>query len=260
MAKIIKSERHQAIILEISNPDKRNAITIEMYNDLEKAFIEASEDENTRAVVMTGSGQAFAGGTDINHLTTIQSGHDGVEYEAHMARVQSHLLRLRVPVISLVRGPCVGGGLALAALSDIVLCTPNAKFGSPIAHTIGNTISATTYARLQHTFGARASAEMLMTGALISAENAEKYGFVNSVHDEEIIENKLDEMLMRISRGAPKTIWSIKEIQHRANDYIMGIDTDDVFEKVYGSDDFRAGVRAFISREPAQFSKSLNNI
>ncbi len=170
-----------AVTLTLSNPERRNALSFEMYDTLEAEFAAIAADPAVRALVLRGDAGSFAGGTDIRHLVDITTGDEGVAYEKHMRRVQEGLLALRIPIISVVDGPCVGGGLVLAALSDLVFCTPRSRFGSPIARTLGNTLSPTSIRRLQACAGPRRTSEMLLTGRLLSAEEAERCGLVTAM-------------------------------------------------------------------------------
>lgn len=241
------------LTLTIARPEKRNALTAAMYDTLEQACREAAADRGVRAVVLRGAGGAFAGGTDIGDLQQIRTGADGVAYEARMRAVQQALLDLRVPVIAVVDGVCVGGGLVLAALSDLVLATPAARFGSPIARTLGNTLSATSMARLQQCFGRRRTSEMLLTGRLVGAEEATHAGFVTRLCEADELESALEEMLAAIRTAAPLSLASFKELERRIDAALATVEVEDVYRQIYGSRDFREGVEAFLARRPADF-------
>ena len=241
------------VTITFSQPRKRNALTYEMYDALQHACEDIARDAAVRAVVLRGAEGAFAGGTDIRHLADIHTGQDGVIYEARMRTVQESLLALRIPVVAVVEGACVGGGLVLAALADIVLCTPTARFGSPIARTIGNTLSATSLARVQECFGRRRASEMLLTGRLFDAAEAKEAGFVTDVVEPADMEARVGEVLDAIRACAPLSLRSFKEIERRLDAAVMTLDVDDVYREVYGSADFRHGVEAFLGRRPATF-------
>lgn len=251
----IEVRRHEGIVtLEFNNPSRRNAISLEMYAALEEECARLASDDSARTLVLRGAGGHFAGGTDIGDLTSISTGADGVRYEAHMRRVQHGFLDLRIPIIAVVEGACVGGGLVLAAISDLVLCTPDARFGSPIAFTLGNTLSAASLARLSATFGRRLAMEMLLTGRLVDASWALEAGFVTRVVDAADMQDALQEILTRIQQAAPLTLASFKEFERRVDSALLEIQVDDVYERVYGSDDFREGVSAFLERRAPRFS------
>lgn len=252
-AEVLVDRGPDLLTLTVSNPTRRNALTMAMYATLEREFRAAADDHELRAVVLKGAAGHFAGGTDINELRDISTGDLGVRYESSMRQVQQALLDLRVPIIAVVDGVCVGGGLVFAALSDIVYCTPRARFGSPIARTLGNTLSASALARLHSLLGRRRTAMMLMTGALIDAEEAFSAGFVTEIVDDEALADKLGETVDAIRRCAPESIWSFKEFERRLDDHVAGIRVDDVYRRVYDGADFQEGVKAFLAKRPSQF-------
>lgn len=244
------------ITVTFSNPRRRNAITLPMYDRFESVCSDIAADTAVRVLVLRGAAGDFAGGTDIADLVDIDTGEAGVAYEEHIARVQHCLLNLRVPIVAAVEGVCVGGGLVIAALSDLVYATPNARFGSPIARTLGNTLSAASLARLYATFGRRRTSEMLMTARLLSAQEAYEAGFVNRIVDSNALEATIDEATTTIASCAPASIRSFKEFERRIDHVLSEIATADVFAEVYGSNDFRAGVEAFLDKRRAEFTGS----
>ncbi|MFD1713452.1 enoyl-CoA hydratase-related protein [Amnibacterium flavum] len=250
---VLRSRDDGVVTFTLSQPERRNAISFEMYDRLEDEFAAIAADDTVRALVLRGAAGSFAGGTDIRHLADIHDGSAGVEYEAHMRRVQKGLIDLRIPVVSVVEGACVGGGLVFAALSDLVYCTPDARFGTPIARTLGNTISATSLARLQETFGRRRTAEMLLTGRLLTADEAERAGFVTAVLGGAALEARLGETLQAISQCSPESIWSFKELERRIDAHLSTVEVDDVFARIYGGRQFREGVAAFLGKRAARF-------
>lgn len=239
--------------ITLDNRAARNAITREMYDEFERALDTCGSDRSLRALVLRGADGAFAGGTDIAWLTEIRSGAQGVDYEAHMRRVQHRLTALDVPIISVVDGPCVGGGLVLAALSDLVFCTPNSQFGSPIARTIGNTLSPTSIARLRETFGRRRTAELLFTARLFPADEAWRAGFVNEVIDPAEIEARVTSALQTIRSCAPLTLRSFREFGRRIDAAVSQVEHDDVYASIYASADFAEGATAFLEKRRPRF-------
>jgi enoyl-CoA hydratase len=242
--------------ITLSNPQRRNAITLAMYDRFEAVCAEIAADPDARVVVLRGADGNFAGGTDIADLVDISSGEAGVEYESHIARVQQSLLNLRVPIIAVVEGVCVGGGLVFAAISDLVYATPDARFGSPIARTLGNTLSAASLARLYSTFGRRRTNQMLMTATLFTAQQAHEAGFLNAIVQPDALAATIDDVTSAINSCAPASIRSFKEFERRIDRALAEIPTADVFAEVYGSNDFRVGVEAFLGKRRAEFTGS----
>ncbi|GMM95829.1 enoyl-CoA hydratase-related protein [Microbacterium sp. MTN4-26] len=254
MSGTVSAETQDGVVtITLSYPERRNAITREMYVRLEEALAAVAAEPEARAVVLRGAGGAFAGGTDIRWLEEIGGGEEGVAYEARMREVQRGLIVLDVPVISVVDGACVGGGIVLAALSDLVLCTPGSRFGSPIARTIGNTLSPTSIHRLATTFGRRNTAEMLFTARLFGADEAREAGFVNAVLEPDALEERLAEMLASIRACAPLTLGSFRRLWRRIDASLADVEHDDVYADIYGSADFAEGVQAFLGKRTPRF-------
>lgn len=251
---VIVDRDGDVLTMTISNPQRRNAMTHAMYAVIETTCTRASRDPSLRAVVLRGAAGHFAGGTDISELETIISGDQGVQYEHYMAQVQATLLALRVPVIAIVEGVCVGGGLVLAALSDIVYCTPEAKFGSPIARTLGNTVSAASLARMYALLGRRLAGRMLLTGALIDAQEAERAGFVTAMVPRTELDAVLRTTLNEISECSSETIWSFKELERRIDEHLAAVPVDDIYRRIYGGVQFREGLSAFLDKRRPDFS------
>jgi enoyl-CoA hydratase len=231
--------------LTLSNPGKRNALTWQMYDQLESAC--AALDPDVRVVVLRGEGgQAFAAGTDIRQFTEFRTGDDGVAYERRIGRVLDTLMAVRVPVVAVVEGPAVGAGLVLAACCDIVVATPDAVFGAPIAHTLGNCLHPAVLARLQARLGAARTMAALFTATLLTAAEAAAAGFVAQVVDRADLDATVSTLVERIARGAPLTLAALKEVDRRLQAAVARVDADDVLRGCYGSADFREGVRAFL--------------
>ena len=240
--------------LTLSNPGRRNAITWPMYDALEQIEPLVARDRELRVVVQRGAGgEAFAAGTDIRQFTEFTTGEQGVEYERRIGRVLESLLRIRVPVVAVVEGPAVGAGLALAACSDVVIATPDAVFGAPVARTLGNTLPPGVLARLFQRLGAGRTMAMVLTARLLSATEAATAGLVAEVVAPERLDNYVAELLDRICGNAPLTLSALKEVERRVLRDGAGANADDVLSAVYGSRDFHAGVAAFLSHEAVEW-------
>jgi enoyl-CoA hydratase/carnithine racemase len=236
----------QAAVVELRNPGRLNAFTWSMYDQLSALPEYLTTHEDIRAVVIRGEGEAFAAGTDINQFVAFKTGEQGVAYEHRVGAVFEALSSIKVPTIALVEGPAVGAGLAVAAACDIVLATPGAVFGAPIARTLGNCLPAPVIARLQSRLGINRTMTMLLTATMLSARDAQAAGFVHQVHHEDEIDGELRKLLKRITTSAPLTLASIKEISRRIEHAAPAVPSDDLLQLCYGSEDFQEGVRAFL--------------
>ncbi|WP_108661577.1 enoyl-CoA hydratase/isomerase family protein [Acuticoccus kandeliae] len=226
-----------------------NALTWSMYDRLAAIADELAEDRETRVVIFRGAGgKAFIAGTDIRGFAAFTKGADGLAYEAKMDDYVGRLERLPQATIAVVEGYAVGGGLAIAAVCDLRIATPESKFGSPLARTVGNCLSAKSYARLQDAVGTSWAKRMLILGEMMSAADAHAAGFLTDLVPADSIAAKADEMAQRLLRHAPLTIGGSKEALLRLRDANLP-DIEDIVERIYGSNDFREGVRSFLAKE-----------
>ena len=149
MTEEIRTERRgRALWISVDRPAARNAMTFAMYERLATVCREANADAAVKAVVLTGSGDAFVAGTDIAQFADFKEASQALEYERRMDAWLGAIEDVRVPTIAALRGPVVGGGLAIAAACDLRVASPSARFGVPVARTLGNCFSAANLVRL----------------------------------------------------------------------------------------------------------------
>jgi enoyl-CoA hydratase/carnithine racemase len=140
--------------LTFNRPQARNALTFAMYDRLAAICARANDDRSIRAMVLTGAGdKAFAAGTDISQFRAFDKDQDALDYEARIDRSLGALERCRVPTIAAIQGACTGGGAGIAVACDLRIAARSAKFGFPVARTLGNCLSMQNYARLAALLG-----------------------------------------------------------------------------------------------------------
>jgi enoyl-CoA hydratase/carnithine racemase len=233
-----------------NRPDRHNAMTWAMYEGLYEACERADADPRVKVMVLRGAGdRAFVAGTDIAQFAEFSSGADGVAYETRIERVVDRLERVRVPTVAVVRGHCVGGGLALAAACDLRIATRGSRFGVPIARTLGNCLSMNTCSLLVQHLGPARTLDLLLRARMYSGEEAHAAGFVAEVCDDGDLDEVAEEVLTRLGGHAPLTMWAAKESVRRLRRAALP-DGDDIVAAVFGSDDFHGAVRSFIAKEP----------
>jgi enoyl-CoA hydratase/carnithine racemase len=239
----------------ILNRGKRNAFTWEMYDQLLQIATDLREAEGLRAVVIRGNPEdGFAAGTDIRQFLTFNTGADGVAYERRIAKVLEAVRAIPVPTIAAVERAAVGAGLALAVMCDIILAEPTAQFGAPIARTVGNCLPVAIVARLRSRLGVNRTTALLMTAALVPAEELVASGFVTTVTEPQGMDEAIEAILKRITTAAPLTLKTLKEMNRRLDDASPLPDDGDLLETCYGSADFREGTRAFLEQRRANWS------
>jgi enoyl-CoA hydratase/carnithine racemase len=228
-------------------PSARNAMTWAMYDGLARACREIAENKDVRVAVFRGAGgEAFVAGTDIAQFTGYTA-EDGVRYEQHIATSIERIEQLSKPTIAVVEGWCTGGGLIIAAACDFRIAANTARFGVPIARTLGNCLSVVNVARLIAAFGVARAKRMLMLAEMIGAEEALACGFVHELVSPEKIEACAQAMYARLKEHAPLTMQAAKEAMRRI--VTSGLpDDEDLIRICYGSSDFQAGIAAFLAK------------
>jgi enoyl-CoA hydratase len=194
-------------------------------------------------------------GTDIGQFTRFQSRDDAVTYERRIDAVVERIERVRVPTIAQVQGVATGGGLVIALACDLRVCTPESRFGVPIARTLGNCLSAANYARMVDLIGPARVKDLLFTGRLIDAAEASSLGLITRVAESTAIDDEVRDLAATLAANAPLTIRATKEAVHRIQ--AGRRDTaqiDDLIVMCYASEDFKEGVAAFLAKRTPLFS------
>lgn len=233
--------------ITFDRPAARNAMTWSMYEDLATA-IERLERESPPVCLLRGAGGHFVAGTDIAQFEAFASGEDGVSYEHFVERVLSRLEATPVPTIAVCEGHAAGAGLLIAAVCDLRICTPEARFSAPIARTVGNTVSLPNHARLIAHFGPSRTKALLMSAASIDADTALAIGFVQEMAPAEQLEHRALELATRVAGLAPLTLRATKAMVRQVLASSRPGSEEALLRDVYGSRDFREGVRAFIEK------------
>jgi len=247
------SRAGDVVTVTFDRPAARNAMTWQMYERLGEVCAELQKDKSVRAVVFRGAGgKAFIAGTDIAQFLKFTSGEDGIAYEEKMEGYLAALEALPMPTIAVIEGFAIGGGLAIAACCDLRIATPGSRFGVPIARTLGNCLSVANYARLVAALGVSRAKKMLLLAENLTAEEALGGGFLLDIVQPEEVDKKVTELCDRLVGHAPITMRVTKESIRRLMH--AGLPNgDDLVRETYGSEDFRAGVKAFVEKKPPQW-------
>jgi enoyl-CoA hydratase len=235
-------------------PQARNAMTWRMYEGLAAACEQLSTDTDVRIAVLRGvGGKAFIAGTDIAQFQEFTTAEQGVAYEVKMEGYLAALEALPMPTLAVVEGWAIGGGLAIAACCDLRIATTGTKFGVPIARTLGNCLSVANYARLVAALGLARTKRMLLMAENLLAEDALAAGFLMAVVEPAELDQRITDICERLKGSAPVTLRVTKEAIRRLQKAGLP-DGDDLVRACYGSEDFRAGVRAFVEKRSPQWS------
>ena len=233
-------------------PQAYNAMTMAMYDQLSAACAEIVADPDLRVATFRATGEAFVAGTDIREFLAFDTAEDGIAYEQRIDKVITAIESLPVPTVAVVEGAAMGGGLAIAAACDLRIATPAARFGVPIARTLGNCLSLANTARLVAVLGPARTKRLLLLADSISAEEALSCGFVVKVASREGIDDAVNAMCRQLASHAPITMRVAKESIRRLTG--ASASGDDLIRAAYGSSDFRAGVRLFLAKQRPQWT------
>ncbi|MBI4635209.1 MAG: enoyl-CoA hydratase/isomerase family protein [Candidatus Rokubacteria bacterium] len=243
------------VTLTFNRPEARNALTWNMYERLYQTCEEVDGDDSVRVLVLRGAGgQAFVAGTDIAQFRTFETAEDGLRYERDGERRLGRLERVRKPVIAQIEGYAVGGGFGIAAVSDLRIATPDARFGVPIARTLGNCLSMEAYSRFMDLFGPSRLKDLIFRARLLTAEEAHAAGFVHEIVSADAIEARVRALAAELASHAPITLWVTKEAIRRIQEQRRLGGGEDLIAATYTSADFREGVRAFLEKRPPRWT------
>ena len=238
--------------LTFNRPQARNALTWDMYDALVDAC-ERTDAGALRVLVLRGAGGAFASGTDIAQFTSLRTGEDGIAYERRLDAVIDRLERVRRVTIAAVDGAATGGGCAIALACDLRIATPHARFGVPVARTLGNCLSAANLARLVDLLGPCRTREVMLTGRLLEADEALALGLVTRVVPAGQLDDEVRALAEEMTGRATSTIEATKAMLSHLRDHRRPPPGDDIISQCYASEDFREGVNAFLERRPPKW-------
>lgn len=240
----------------LNRPDKRNAMTFEMYAGLAEFCRSAAGENDLKVIIVRGAGdKAFAAGTDISLFRKFQGADDGLAYEQKIDAVSSDIESCPKPIIAAITGACTGGGAAIAGLCDIRLATQDMRFGFPIARTLGNCLSIASLQRMSALIGMARTKELIMTSRLIEADEALNIGLVSELFDDaDALFARANELAAQIATFAPLTLRVTKEMFARMSAAGPEIEDDDLIAMCYASEDFHEGLEAFLGKRKANWS------
>jgi len=234
----------------------RNAMTVGMYQSLKSICLELIQNSSVRVAILRGAGgKSFVSGSDIAQFATFKDGQDGVRYEEGIDDYLGPLATLPIPTIAVIDGMAVGGGLAIASCCDFRISTPDAKFGVPIARTLGNCLSAGNVAWLVAHLNVNIVKRMLLLAEMISAPELLKQGYLLATYEQDQLGHQAENLAERLSKLAPITQKSSKLVLARLIKNNLP-DCNDLISETYGSNDFKNGVAAFLKGQPPVWTGS----
>jgi 2-(1,2-epoxy-1,2-dihydrophenyl)acetyl-CoA isomerase len=258
---MILEERDGIATLTLNNPDKLNAMSTPMWNDFSKIIQQIKDSETINVLVITGAGRGFCSGSDVgSRLAANIEGKGPKKTQAELLEGTGHaaaLIRdLEIPILSAVNGVAAGAGLSLALLSDIRVAAESARFGA-IWVRVGLVGDLGATLLLPQLIGVDKAFELLTTGIMIDAREAERIGLVTRVVPDGDLMAATREVALRLAKGPALAIKLMKKAIYKGlthNNLKTQLDFESFAQGVCRqSEDHREGVNAFMEKRPAVF-------
>lgn len=238
----------------MNRPKALNALNTEVVAELDDLFTKIEADDEVKVVIITGAGRAFIGGADIAYMGALD-GLKGREFVMQGQALMEKIENLSKPVIAAINGFSLGGGNELAMSCDIRIASEAAKFGQPEVN-LGIIPGYGGTQRLPRLVGKGVAKKLILTGAMIGAEEALKIGLVDEVVPAEELMTKVEEMAKTIMTKAPIAVkMAIAAINNGMNtDLRTGVQFEaEAFQTTFNSEDRVEGMAAFLEKRPAEF-------
>ena len=260
----LSSPKPGVTLVTLDRQERLNAMSHELIADLHGALDDIALDRGCRVVILTGAGRGFCAGLDLKGAGTAPGAEGlgavqaGMTSQQHIASLVPKLRSLRQPVIAAVNGAAAGGGFALALASDVRLAAPEARFNVAFVRIGLSGCDIGVSWLLPRLIGASRAFELLLTGRVIDAAEAERLGIVSRVvHDRPVVEAALD-VADEIIANSPLGVWMTKEVmwsQLEVASLQAGLDLENrtqIMSTFAG--DMREAVAAFLEKRPPDFA------
>ncbi|MGY9000941.1 MAG: enoyl-CoA hydratase [Rhodospirillales bacterium] len=243
--------------LIFNNPERHNAVSLDMWNSAEKILQGFVDDDSIRVIVLAGAGgKSFVSGADISKFEKERSTPEAVlNYNTKVGLVNSFINNIPKPTIAEINGYCIGGGLGLAVSCDLRFCSEKSKFGLPAAK-LGLGYAFENLKRLVDTIGPGAARDITFSGRQMDAEEALDVGIVQRVLAEGDLASFIIDYAKTVAGNAPLTVKSMKHIINETLKSESDRDLDAcqrLVDEAFASDDYIEGRHAFMEKRAPQF-------
>ncbi|MFN3986074.1 MAG: enoyl-CoA hydratase/isomerase family protein [Rhodocyclaceae bacterium] len=241
--------------LTLSNPGRLNAINAAMWVQLREAMARIHADDSLRCVILTGAGEAFAAGGDIEEFLTVRATvDDALHYHDELvARALDAIRACPIPTVAAIRGACIGGGLEIAGCCDLRIAAESARFGAPI-NKLGFSMYPGEMAGLLELVGPAVLLEILLEGRILPAHEALQKGLLTRVVDDEAVMDEARATATRIATGAPLVArWHKQWVRRLTRAEPLSESEKRAAFDFLATDDYREGLDAFLNKRKPLF-------
>jgi len=253
---VLVAEADGIATLTLNRPEKRNAISFELLEDLMAAF-DVAEKAASQVVILTGAGQAFCAGLDLESLKELlgKKQEENVKDSATMARLFRRIYDFPKPTIAAVNGAAIAGGTGIATMCDFTLAVPEAKFGYTEVR-IGF-VPAIVSSFLVTQVGHKIARDLLLTGRLFDAAEAHRLGLVNEVVPAEKLMPRARELAQTLLANSPSSVRAAKRlinsfIAEQLDEQVAQAIEDNA--RIRTTDDFREGITSFLEKRKPKWT------
>jgi methylglutaconyl-CoA hydratase len=243
--------------ITLNRPDKRNAISYELISDLICALEEAAKSSATRTLILTGAGKAFSSGMDLENLKSLigRSPAQNLEDSRTMVSLFRSLYEFPKPTIAAVNGAAIAGGTGLAFLCDFALAVPEAKFGYTEVR-IGF-VPAIVSTFLLRQVGEKIARDLLLTGRIFGADEAQRMGLVNEIVAPEKLLDRAHELAEQLAENSPLSLFNTKRLLTDHARAELDLQIEAAIRENAGireSADFREGIESFLEKRKPKWT------
>lgn len=245
--------------LTLNRPDKLNSFNVEMHQELQKALDDIATDCVTRCVLLTGAGRGFCAGQDLGDraVSADQGAPDlGMSVEQFYNPLIRRLTNLKMPVVCALNGVAAGAGASVVMACDIVIAARSASFILSFAK-VGLVPDSGCSWHLARAIGLPRAKAMAMLGSKIKAEQAEQWGLIYQVVDDEQLLDQADALTGHLAMQPTEALANIKDLLHSSFDYALNDQLErerKAMQHLGRSDDYKEGVAAFMEKRAPLFT------
>jgi len=255
MSEVLVARDGGIVTVTLSNPERMNALSRPMWERVAAVFAGLDADESVRCIVVRGAGEkAFAAGADIAEFTTERANVEQARaYGGVIQNAMDAVAHCRHPVVAMIHGVCVGGGLELAAVCDMRICGESSRFGVPVKN-LGLVMAYGELKGMIDLVGRAVAMEILLEGRVFGAAEAHHKGLVNRVVPDADVEREALAAARRIADGAPLVHrWHKRFALRLGTPAPLSAEEYDESFACFGTEDFRIGYQAFLAKQKPEF-------
>ena len=252
---LLTEQTEGILTITINRPNQLNALNKATISELSNALLDAESDKSVRVIILTGSGEkAFVAGADIKEFADFETEQGQELSRDGQTKLFDLVENLNKPVIAAVNGFALGGGLELAMACHIRVVSDNARLGLPEV-SLGVIPGYGGTQRLPQLVGKGKALEMIMTGMMMTADDAKKYGLANHVCYQQELLTQCCKIAIQIMKNSPNAIaQAIKAVNAGYKEGVDGFQKEiELFGECFGTPEFKEGTSAFLEKRRAEF-------